>query len=87
MKIRVLLAVLTLCITTATHADAPAPVLTMMQKAQIQLRIKEIENAQLRLELARYAAQELLQSLEQPGYRLDIQKLVYVAEPKTEGAK
>ncbi len=70
------------------RAQAPPPDLSEVQRLQLQVLSQQIELAQLRaqqaqadFDKARTALTTLLQTLAQPGYDLDLQRLVYVPTP------
>lgn len=77
-----------LCLMAVPVAGAEAPTLTEVQQLKLRASLQTVEIAQLRLQLAqqdfdraRLDTQELLRTLQQPGYRLDLNKLTYVPVP------
>jgi hypothetical protein len=64
------------------EAKTAAPLLSQVQQLQLQ-------NVMLRLELVQREAQTLVQSMQVPGYDLDLQGMRYVPkpEPKPEPVK
>ena len=87
VSIFVLFALVGYAVTVLAQAPAAkpataAPVLSELQRLQIQ-------NVMLRLELVQREAQTLVQSMQVPGYDLDLQGMRYVPkpEPKPEPVK
>jgi hypothetical protein len=76
-------------LSATVQAQPVAPSLTEVQKLQVQLALSRLEAAQMRLQLAsdefqraRLEAQDMLASLDKPGWRLNIQKFEYEVKPE-----
>lgn len=85
LSLRVVL--LVMVVSLSAHA-AEAPVLTDVQTLKLQnaiLRVQlteaRVRSAQIEFEQARQAANVLIHGLQQPGYALDLDRLVYVPKP------
>ena len=52
------------------QAPTPPPALSALDAARLQIAELAIDNAALKLELARREAEQLLRTLQQPGYTL-----------------
>lgn len=77
-----------LCGALAQEPPAAIPLLTDVERLQLQAVFQQMEIAQLKAQVvqaefdkAKAAANALMHSLQKPGYALDVQRLVYVLTP------
>jgi hypothetical protein len=82
MLLRIL--ALVLLMLTVASAQTQAPLLTDVQRLQIQNAVLRVQLAQSELQRVTEAANALIHSLQKPGYTLDLDKFVYVPVPTKE---
>ena len=81
-------------VNSVKEALGAKPVLQQVQRLELQIALKNLENAQLRLNIAqqdvqraKLAAQSVLRDLDKPGWVISTQTWDYVEAPKEEQKK